>query len=80
MGQLEDDTHLTEVGSGTASSGPSVVMIADSNLPKLTSTSVWLAEVTSSSLITQLRVGSTKSLNMGPPVSAMRASDNRAQV
>ena len=67
------DRDLAVAGSLTVSSGPRVVMMADSSLPTLTRTSVWLEAVPNNSLITQDSVGSTKSRNIGPPVSAMRA-------
>ena len=72
IGRGELHCHLP-AGWLTVSSGPRVVMMADNSLPTLTRTSVWLEAVPSISLITQDRVGSTKSLNIGPPVSAMRA-------
>ena len=55
-------------GSSSDSSGPSVVMIPDSSRPRQTNTSTMLGGVERSSLMTQERVGSTKSLKMGPPV------------
>lgn len=51
------------------SSGPIVVIMAERSRPRPTMTSKELDS--SNSVTTADRVGSTKSLNMGPPVSAM---------